>query len=97
MTHASEQNQTASLFSTPDDFNNPEFRREIEAADIIIALDDQTRSMEVLWGAPILERLKDKSTPKILYLKMDVECDEFKWIRNEINQLKSPSSKGNIS
>lgn len=97
MTHASDQNQSASLFAKPEDFDNPKFRREVEAADIIIALDDQSRNMEVLWGDPVSEQLEGNGTPKMIYLKIDLKGKENEWIRNEIHRLKSSSSKGKTS
>lgn len=87
----------SSLFSKLEDFGNQKFRQKVKDADIIVALDDKSRCMEVLWGAPISERIREKGTPRFIYFKINLEGKEFERIQNEVHRLKSPGSHDNDS
>ena len=78
------------LIATPDDLRDPEFIKEIMAADIILALDLNSPAMWYLWGEEVAVLLRSGNIKEVrmAYIKIGFESDEFDYVVRSIHRIK---------
>ena len=79
------------LIATPDDLGDPEFIKEVMAADMVIGLSLHGHDSWFIWGAEIPEQLISgtlKSPPKVIYIQVDFGSNEIDKCIRAVHRIK---------